>query len=118
LLQKSSNGSTGPQHTVALLGESGTNALDSYHTHFLLLDDGCLSHHLNDAPRSKFVEKAREQTNCHAVTIIVEGGSNTLGVIQNDLEAHRPVVIVHGSGRLASVLGNLLESAGTTKAIE
>ena len=52
------------------------------------------------------------------MTIIVEGGVNTLEVIQNDLTRKRPVVIVHGSGRLASVLGNLLERTGQTGAIQ
>jgi len=117
LSQESPNESTAPQDTSALFGENETKMLDNHHTHFLLLDDGYLNHYLDDKPRSKFVKTAREQTGCHAVTIIVDGGSNTLEVIMHDLLDHRPVVIVHGSGRLASVLGNLLEIAGKTGAI-
>ncbi len=83
-----------------------------------MLDDGYLMHYLNDDPRSKFVKTMRDKKACHAVTIIVEGGVNTLEVIYNDLEKNRPVVIIHGSGRLASVLGNLLEIAGKTAAVE
>lgn len=91
--------------------------LDNHHTHFLLLDDGYFKQHLTDDPRSKFVKTTQDKTDCHAVTIIVEGGVNTLEVIQHDLLACRPIVIVHGSGRLASVLGNLLEIAGKTGTI-
>ncbi|CAF2997434.1 unnamed protein product [Rotaria sp. Silwood2] len=116
--QASANGSTASQDTVVSLDENDTKALDKYHTHFLLLDDGRFNHYLNDDPRSKFVKTTCDQAHCHAVTIIVEGGLNTLEVIQHDLNDQRPVVIVHGSGRLASVLGNLLNKAGKTATIE
>ncbi len=92
--------------------------MDHHHTHFLLLDNGNLDGNLNDDPRSKFVETAQKQMHCYAVTIIVEGGKNTVEVIQHDLRKKRPVVIVHGSGRLADVLGNLLEDAGQIDAIK
>ena len=82
--------------------------MDKYHTHFLLSDDGKLDY-LTDDPRSDFVQTTCNQKHCYAVTIIVEGGINSLEVITNDLKFYRPVVIVHGSGRLADVLGNLLE---------
>ncbi|CAF1488829.1 unnamed protein product, partial [Rotaria sordida] len=109
-----SNGLTDSQHTVTFWSENEINSLDKYHTHFLLLDDGRLNHYLSDDPRSKFVETICNQTQCYAITIIVEGGSNTLEVIRNDLYAKRPVLIIHGSGRLANVLGNLLEKVGKT----
>ncbi|CAF4841839.1 unnamed protein product [Rotaria sp. Silwood1] len=111
------NQSTTPQVLGTSLHENDDKALDKYHTHFLLLDDGRLKHYLNDGPRSEFVKATCDQTHCHAITIIVEGGLNTLEVIQNDLNAQRPIVIVHGSGRLATVLGNLLEKAGKTATI-
>ncbi|CAF1278916.1 unnamed protein product [Rotaria sp. Silwood1] len=111
------NQSTTPQDLGRSLHENVEKALDKYHTHFLLLDDGRLNHYLNDGPRSEFVKATCGQTHCHAITIIVEGGLNTLEVIQNDLNAQRPIVIVHGSGRLATVLGNLLEKAGKTATI-
>ncbi|CAF2202478.1 unnamed protein product, partial [Rotaria magnacalcarata] len=96
-------------------------ALDKYHTHFLLLDDGRVNdyfddnhvnNYLDDRPRNIFVQTIRRKTNCYSVTIIVDGGFNTLEVIQNDLEAKRPVIIVHGSGRLANLLGDLLLNVG------
>ncbi|CAF3973191.1 unnamed protein product [Rotaria sp. Silwood1] len=107
--QAPSNRSTDSQHTLTFCSENERNSLDKHHTHFLLLDDGRLNHYLGDDPRSKFVKTICNQTKCYAVTIIVEGGWNTLEVIQHDLDAERPVVIIHGSGRLANVLGNLLE---------
>lgn len=94
-----------------------TKTLDIHHTHFILFDDGRLDYYINDGPRTKFVTAACEQTDCHPVTIIVEGGINTLEVILNDLQAKRPVVIVDGSGRLANVLGKLLENASETTVI-
>ncbi len=105
------------QQTKALLGENVSKNLDVHHTHFILLDDGHLNYYINDGPRTKFVKTACEQTDCHPVTIIVEGGINTLEVILNDLQAKRPVVIVDGSGRLANVLGKLLENASETATI-
>ena len=47
---------------------------------------------------------------CQAITIIVEGGFNTIEVITNDVRQNRPVVIIHGSGRMSNVLGTLLEN--------
>lgn len=101
----------------ALLGENSAKTLDVHHTHFILLDDGRLDYYINDSPRTKFVQTAYEQTNCHPVTIIVEGGVNTLDVILNDLQKKRPVVIVDGSGRLSNVLGKLLENASDSTII-
>ncbi|CAF3395770.1 unnamed protein product [Rotaria socialis] len=103
--------------TIQVENGNEAKALDNYHTHFLLLDDGRVNdylddnrikNYLDDRPRSTFVQIARKKTECYSVTIIVEGGFNTLEVIQNDLEAKRPVIIVHGSGRLANLLGDLL----------
>ena len=91
--------------------EKHIQGLDKYHTHFLLLDDGSIGRYLTDRPRSGFVDGMCKLFQCHAVTIIVEGGPRTLDVILNDLKAKRPVVIVHGSGRLSNVLGNLLMEA-------
>lgn len=103
--------------TAAFLRESSTKNPDVFHTHFLLFDDGRLNFYINDSPRIQFVEAACKKTGCHPVTIIVEGGINTLEVIKNDLKAKRPVVIVDGSGRLANVIGKLLENATETTVI-
>jgi hypothetical protein len=74
--------------------------------------------YLSDSPRTKFIKAVTEAAKCiyalknanssdsskliyvflvflgYAVTIIVEGGINTLEVIQNDIAARRPVVII------------------------
>jgi transient receptor potential cation channel subfamily M protein 2 len=117
LLQVTSNNLIDFRQTRALLGESVSKTLDVHHTHFLLFDDGRLDYYINDGPRTKFVKTACEQTDCHPVTIIVEGGVNALEVILNDLQAKRPVVIVDGSGRLANVLGKLFENASETTVV-
>lgn len=100
-----------------LLDENSVKTLDIHHTHFLLFDDGHLDYYINDTPRTKFVQAACEQTKCHPVTIIVEGGVNTLEVILNDLKKSRPVVIVAGSGRLSNVLGDILQNASDSTII-
>jgi transient receptor potential cation channel subfamily M protein 2 len=114
LLEVTSNNLSDFRQTRALFGENVSKTLDVHHTHFILFDDGRLDYYINDAPRTKFVKTACEQTDCHTVTIIVEGGVNALEVILNDLQAKRPVVIVDGSGRLANVLGKLFENASET----
>jgi len=83
--------------------------LEQNHTHFLLLDKGCINNYLDDQPRTNFVDVMCEITKCHAITIIVDGGFDTLEVILHDLRAERPVIIIDGSGRLANVLGILFE---------
>jgi hypothetical protein len=98
--------------------ENEARALDKYHTHFLLLDDGSIGTFLDDNPRSDFVQAMYDQWKCPTITIIVEGGPNSLQTIKNDLDSKRPVLIVHGSGRLADTLGNLLIAAGKNDKIE
>jgi hypothetical protein len=82
---------------------------DVHHTHLILLDINRPKYYLDDEPRSRFVEVVCKESKCHAVTIIVEGGRFTPDVILKDVQAGRPVVIIHGSGRIASLLGMLLE---------
>lgn len=101
------------------LDENQVDTLETNHTHFLLLDDGSQGDHMMDSkmdrfyitdePRSMFVKELNTLTQCHSVTIIIEGGLDSISVIANDLHAKRPVVIVHGSGRLANVIGDLFE---------
>jgi hypothetical protein len=100
------------------LNWSEEKTLDKYHTHFLLLDNGRVNHYLDDRPRSDFVEAMRTKTKCHAITIIIEGGLNTLEVIRNDLqnEPPRSLVIIQGSGRLSNVLATLIELSNENNA--
>jgi hypothetical protein len=100
---------------ISMPNENEGKTLDKHHTHFVLLDKGSLNEHLPDEPRSEFVKNMRDITECYTMTTIVEGGVNTLKVILNDLEANRPVVIIQGSGRLANILGTLLENTNKHK---
>ncbi|CAF3942716.1 unnamed protein product [Rotaria sp. Silwood1] len=101
------------------------HALDKYHTHFIVIDEGDWVYYLNDQCRANFVyalqncdAPSSDKSNLYSVTIIVEGGFNTLEVILNDLIHKRPILIINGSGRIASLLGTLLEDAKDDKAIE
>jgi len=107
-----------PWQTTPILDKNVTNVIDKYHSHFLLHDDGRLNNYLPDGPRSVFVHNTCHKYDCYPVTIIVEGGLYSLEVIANDLDNNRPVVIVHGSGRLADVLGNLLKNRMNSTSIE
>jgi transient receptor potential cation channel subfamily M protein 2 len=108
----------GGQRPYTTLSENEGKTLDKHHSHFLLLDDGHLGGYLSDDPRSDFVKNMREVTKCYTMTIIVEGGFHTLEVIINDLKANRPVIIIQGSGRLADILGTLLENTSDDKTPE
>ena len=90
------------------INENEGKTVEKHHSHVLLLDNGSLHDYLSDDPRSDFVEKMCKITKCYTMTIIVEGGYYTFEVILNDLKADRPVIIIQGSGRLADVVGTLL----------
>ncbi|CAF1016322.1 unnamed protein product [Adineta steineri] len=94
--------------------------IEKNHTHCILFDDGQLSGYLGDTQRHQLVTHACQQANhtCYAVTIIVEGGINTLEVIKNDIKAQRPVVLIKGSGRLADTLATLIEQSSTIEKID
>ncbi|CAF3607813.1 unnamed protein product [Rotaria socialis] len=86
--------------------------VDRHHTHCVLFDSGKLNEYLGDGQRSNFVKHICDDKNgdaCYAVTIIVEGGSNTPQIVQFDIDNDRPVVVIRGSGRMADVLSNLIE---------
>ncbi|CAF0983658.1 unnamed protein product [Adineta ricciae] len=101
--------------------EVDSEDLELNHTHYIILDNGQLRGHLSDTPRQKFVSQATQDGSCYGITIIVEGGANTLEVIQNDLDAKRPVVLIQKSGRISDVLASLIQltsSADRTKSRE
>ncbi|CAF1528136.1 unnamed protein product [Rotaria sp. Silwood1] len=101
----------GGKKAAITLNYDEEKTLDKNHSHFLLLNNGRVNGYIDDCPRSDFVMSACAEFKCQAITIIVEGGFNTLEVIKHDLMAERPVIIIHGSGRLANVLGILLENS-------
>ncbi|CAF1184605.1 unnamed protein product [Adineta steineri] len=97
---KKQNGSTEKKR------QSGQRDLEMNHSHFLMLDDG----------RSRFYDTKDYRTRLCAhlaklqheidfpipiVTIVVEGGKDTITNIYYDLRDNIPVVIIDGSGRVA-----------------
>ncbi|CAF3716629.1 unnamed protein product [Adineta steineri] len=92
------------------------------HTHCILFDDGKLSGYLNDEQRSALVKHAMEDKRggheCYGVTIIVEGGKNTIEVLQHDIEQNRPIVFIEHSGRLADVFASLINQTTDAKTDE
>ncbi|CAF1149147.1 unnamed protein product [Rotaria sordida] len=90
--------------------EEDKETIEKNHTHCILFDSGQLNEYLDDSHRHKLVTHACTQDHtCHAVTLIIEGGVNTLEVITNDIDAQRPIVLIQGSGRLADMLAKLIE---------
>ncbi|CAF3511447.1 unnamed protein product [Rotaria sp. Silwood1] len=91
--------------------------IEPNHTHCILFDSGKLNEYLSDIQRNQFVTEAcnykdqgkENDYTCYAVTIIVEGGTGSLEVLENDIKGRRPIVLIQGSGRLADVLAMLVE---------
>ncbi|CAF3258135.1 unnamed protein product [Rotaria sp. Silwood2] len=96
--------------------------IEPNHTHCILFDGGKLNEYLSDTQRHQFVTEAckykdQDKENdhtCYAVTIIVEGGTGSLEVLENDIEEKRPIVLIQGSGRLADVLALLVEQTSNS----
>ncbi|CAF1400746.1 unnamed protein product, partial [Didymodactylos carnosus] len=93
-----------------LMNLHDSETLEWNHTHFILFDNGQLKSYMSDSQRSQLVEAAvndRSEIDCsstvqqlmflnlgYPVTIIVEGGKNTLEVVLHDISKRRPVVII------------------------
>ncbi|CAF0930453.1 unnamed protein product [Adineta steineri] len=112
--------------------------IEKNHTHCILFDDGKLGSYLDDGQRSALVECAMkdkddkhqialvghakkdkaDEHKCYGVTIIVEGGKNTIEVLQNDIQANRPIVFIEDSGRLADVFASLINQTADVKTEE
>lgn len=100
------------------LDQNDEQTLDQLQTHFLLFTSCDTGVHLPDDYRSELVNTLQNETKCYAVTLVIDGDYSVLEVIHNDLKARRPVIIIHGSGHLANILGNLLEKARNNGRIE
>ncbi|CAF1276333.1 unnamed protein product [Rotaria magnacalcarata] len=86
--------------------ESGERDLEMNHSHYLMLDDGRLRHYdIGDYRTRLCAHLAKLERDddfpVPVVTIVVEGGRDTITNIYNDLRANIPVVIIDGSGRVA-----------------
>ncbi|CAF1002638.1 unnamed protein product [Adineta steineri] len=93
--------------------------IERNHTHCILFDDGKLGGYLNDEHRSALVGHAMkdkdDEHECYGVTIIVEGGKNTIKILQHDIEENRPIVFIEDSGRLADVFASLINQTTDAK---
>ncbi|CAF3990732.1 unnamed protein product [Rotaria sordida] len=87
----------------------GQQYLEPNHSHFFLLDDGTYYGYDIGDYRTRFVlETANYKKGVPIVTIVVEGGPDTLLTIYRDLSNSIPVVLVDGSGRVPNLLANFL----------
>ncbi|CAF4188401.1 unnamed protein product, partial [Adineta steineri] len=99
--------------------EDTDETIERNHTHCILFDDGKLGGYLDDRHRNHLVEHAIEYKDdkhkCYGVTIIVEGGKNTIEVLQHDIKKNRPIVFIEDSGRLADVFASLINQTADAK---
>ncbi|XP_052774542.1 transient receptor potential cation channel subfamily M member-like 2 isoform X2 [Mya arenaria] len=92
--------------------------LDPNHTHFLLVDDGTnLKYGVDIEFRSKLETLISETKtddycmNVQNVTILMEGGPQSLMSMLSQLESGRPVVVVKGTGRATDLVTYAYENA-------
>ncbi|CAF1054407.1 unnamed protein product [Adineta steineri] len=90
--------------------EKGQQDLEPNHTHFILLDDGTYYGYEMGDYRTRLVNEISKynDTNVPVVTIVVEGGPDTLSTIYNDLCMGIPVVLIDGSGRVPNLFASFL----------
>ncbi|CAF3473511.1 unnamed protein product [Rotaria socialis] len=88
----------------------GEQELEPNHTHFLLLDDGTYFGYDIGDYRTRFVIEASsyKNENVPVVTVVVEGGPDTLTTIYKDLSNGIPVILIDGSGRVPNLLAKFL----------
>ncbi|CAF2031429.1 unnamed protein product [Rotaria magnacalcarata] len=114
-LKHTSNGNPPPlcERQIPAKIEEDRETIELNHTHCILFDSGKLYDYLSDSQRNQFVIEACKDTGdghtCYAVTIIVEGGTGSLEILENDITGKRPIVLIQGSGRLADLLTMLVE---------
>ncbi|CAF3967063.1 unnamed protein product, partial [Adineta steineri] len=86
--------------------QSGQRDLEINHSHFLMLDDGKFRFYDTKDYRTRLcahLAKLQHEIDIPlpVVTIVVEGGKDTITNIYYDLRDNIPVVIIDGSGRVA-----------------
>ncbi|CAF1094081.1 unnamed protein product [Adineta steineri] len=86
--------------------ESGQHDLEMNHSHYLMLDDGRFRSYDTKDYRTQLcihLAKLKQETDfpLPVVTIVVEGGIDTIRNIYYDLRDDIPVFIIDGSGRVA-----------------
>ncbi len=80
----------------------GDRNLEMNHTHFILLDDGTIRHYGIGDYRSRLTNtiangRTKQSLPVPAVTLLFEGGEDSIRSIYNDLRRNIPVIIVHVS---------------------
>ncbi|CAF1095367.1 unnamed protein product [Didymodactylos carnosus] len=82
--------------------QRGEQDLEMNHTHYILLDDGTLRQYDTEDYRTRLVQEiANDISIVPTVTIVVEGGRDTIKNMYYDLRRNIPVIIIDGSGRAA-----------------
>ncbi|CAF1538232.1 unnamed protein product, partial [Didymodactylos carnosus] len=84
----------------------GERDLEMHHTHYFLLDDGTLRRYDIKDYRTRLAiaianGRSMKGLPVPVVTIVVEGGRDTIKNIYYDLRRDIPIVIIEGSGRVA-----------------
>ncbi|CAF2673374.1 unnamed protein product [Rotaria sp. Silwood2] len=79
------------------------------HTHFILLDDGTLqSYNIGDyrTRLAKTIANGRAKQNLPIpiVSVLFEGGEDSIRSIYNDLRRNIPIIIINNTGRIADYL--------------
>uniref|UniRef100_A0ABM0LYQ3 Transient receptor potential cation channel subfamily M member 2-like n=1 Tax=Saccoglossus kowalevskii TaxID=10224 RepID=A0ABM0LYQ3_SACKO len=102
------------QYKESDLGKEKKSALDSNHTHFILVDHGKETFGADIRLRAnleKYIAEKTERETVHipVVLVVVEGGYGTFQTVYESLvregnEQSVPVVVVDGSGRAADVI--------------
>ncbi|CAF1229932.1 unnamed protein product [Rotaria sordida] len=92
---------------------SGEWDLETNHSYYLMLDDGTLRNYDTQDYRTRLVTHMARINSEHdffvpVVTIVVEGGIDTVKNIYYDLKSNIPVVIIDGSGRAADFFARWL----------
>ncbi|CAF0834212.1 unnamed protein product [Adineta ricciae] len=93
--------------------ERGQRDLELNHSHYLMLDDGRYRFYDTGDYRTKLCAHLAKlqheyQPPIPVVTIVVEGGQDTIANIYYDLRENIPVVIIDGSGRVADFFKSCL----------
>ncbi|KAI8729643.1 transient receptor potential cation channel subfamily M member 5 [Biomphalaria glabrata] len=95
--------------------QKGFSSLDPNHTHFILVDNGCVGTfgaeiEFRSKLESYFSSSATtgvsesQVINTPVVLIVVEGGLGTMETVHQSVKRHTPVVVINGSGRAADLI--------------
>ncbi|CAF2070799.1 unnamed protein product [Rotaria magnacalcarata] len=100
-------------HKTATVHEHGEWDLEKHHSHYLMLDDGTRHNYDTHDYRTRLIAHMARLNNdddvfVPVVTIVVEGGIETIKNIGSVLKSKIPVVIIDGSGRAADFFSRWL----------